>query len=228
MVKQNVTEKPEEQLEALEAAGDVEAKDLEAEPELIARLKHQAPRDLRIQKQLAIIAVSFVAAFVLLVYLPSMRTLTRLHERLTAGTQMLESNLERGRALPQLRDAANRLEQELAPFKPLPAERALSDVTYEVRRVGAQLSLRGLNQLQQQHLLEDGLGIAPVKLTFEGNFENVYSFIRRCEELPHPVRISEMKIEQKPATATTPLQLGEVRVSMVLDVFFLPETAAGA
>ncbi len=67
----------------------------------------------------------------------------------------------------------------------------------------------------------------PVRLVFEGNFENVYSFIRRCEQMAQPVRIQELHMKQKPAQqAGRAPAAGEVTVELLLNVYFqAPATA---
>lgn len=194
----------------------------------IASLKAQAPHDLRVQKQLAAVAVVFVAAFVLLVYLPSMSELSKLQERITSGAQELQSNRERGRTLPSLRASALRLESELASMKPLPDRREVDEVIRETNGFALQLQLRGFKYDKLDSVVEGPLGTAPLRLSFEGNFENVYSFIRRCEELPRPVRVREMKIMQKQGGQGAPTPVGEVNVEMVLNVYYEADGLAGA
>lgn len=201
---------------------------LEQEAPLITSLKEQAPRDLRVQKQLAVVAVVFVAAFVLLVYLPSISTVSKLHERITSGAQQLESDLERGRSLPWLRTSAVRLENELSGLKPLPDRRDPDEVIHQANDFALQLHLRGFKYEKLDSVVDGPLGTMPLRLSFEGNFENVYSFIRRCEELPRPVLVQEMKIRQKPGTQGTPTPAGEVVVEMVLNVYYKAGAFAGA
>lgn len=201
---------------------------LDQEAPHITSLKQQAPRDLRVQKQLAVVAVVFVAAFVLLVYLPSMSTVSKLHERITSGSLQLESNLERGRSLPMLRTAAVRLENELSGLKPLPERPDPDEVIHQANDFALQLQLRGFKYEKLDSVVEGPLGTMPLRMSFEGNFENVYGFIRRCEELPRPVRVREMKIRQKPGTQGMPTPSGEVLVEMVLNVYYRAGAFAGA
>jgi Tfp pilus assembly protein PilO len=228
MVTQNQIDPTEADQLPDDQAGGEPTEAPEIEPPAVARLKQQAPRDRRSQKQLATVAVVFVAAFLLLVYLPSIKTLSQLHERLTSNALQLESNRERSRALPQLRATADRLERELKLFKQLPGERKVGEVINQATKIGLQLQLHSLRQEQRETVYEGGLGIVPVQMTFEGNFENVYSFLNRCEQLPDPVRVHELKIQPKAPAAGSALQSGEVSVTLVLNVYFKAEASTGA
>lgn len=198
----------------------------EAETPLVARLKQQAPRDRRAQKQLSTVTVLFVATFALAVFFPSFRRLSDLHERIVAGAQQLQSNRERGKALPDLRARADSLQSQLASFKPLAAERDVPGIINDMVGFGTISQLREFNQQQQEPSLDASLGIWPIRMTFEGNFENVYSFLRRCEQMPTAVRINDISIKQKPGVPGAAAQPGDVTVSMLLNVYYVAEHMA--
>ncbi len=200
----------------------------EAEPASVARLKRRGTSDLRRQKHLAAAAIVGVVAFVAIFYLPSMSTLSTLHERIVTHAQQLQSDRERGRNLPALRETADRLERELAAFKPLPRGDGLNQLLQETGSLARQLRLRGFRSEPQQPTVNGPLGVLPVRLTFDGNFENAYSFIRRCEELSRPVRVLDLTVRQKPGEQGGAPRPGEVSVEMVLNVFYDAGGPAGA
>lgn len=186
----------------------------------VSDLKPRSARDLRLQKQLGAAAAVAVGAFLVLIYVPSATTLTSLHQQINADLRNLESDRARGRLLPELQSTAQRLEKELAGFKPLPAEHGLNELVRETSQLGVQLQLRAFRCEPYDAVVDGPLGTLPVRLTFEGNFQNVFSFVRRCEELERPVRVQEMKVRQKPAQSGALPEPGEVTVEMVLHVFY--------
>ena len=198
----------------------------EPEPVAVAKLKQQGPRDLRAQKHLAAVCAGFVLTFILAFYVPSARTVSELQEQILTGAQQLQSNRERGRALPELRARSDRLENELSAFRPLASEGDVPAIVNQTVSFGSISQLRAFVQQQMEPSIEGPVGVWPIRMSFEGNFENVFSFLRRCEQLPNPVRISEMTIRAKNATSSEPVQAGDVVVNMVLNVYFRPEPVA--
>ncbi len=187
----------------------------------VARLKDQAASDLRRQKQLAGAAVAAGLAFLMLVYFPSVATLSQLHKRIDNDARKLRTDRERSSLLPQMRVTSARLERDLASFKPFPAASPLNELIGHTSQLGQQLQLRDLRCEPRQEMFDGTLGILPVLLTFEGNFENVYSFIRRCEQMEQPLRVQELRIRQKPAAqANTAPPVGEVTVELLLHAFY--------
>jgi Tfp pilus assembly protein PilO len=209
------------------AHGAAPTTDLDADIAPVARLKEQAARDLRRQKQLAIAVAGALGAFLLLVYFPSVATLAQLNEQLNSDARRLQDDQERSRVLPEMRMTAERLERDLAGFKPFPASAPLDALISETMQLGLQFQLRDLRWEPRPEVVEGPLGVLPVRLVFEGNFENVYSFIRRCEQMAQPVRIQELHMKQKPAQqAGSAPAAGEVTVELLLNVYFqAPATA---
>ena len=200
----------------------------DVEPDDVGHLKQQAVIDLRRQKQLAGAAFAAVVAFLALVYLPGVTTLARLHERLDLDGRQLRTDRERSSALPDMRLSSARLERDLEGLPDFPAQPPLDELMRETTQLGLQLHLRGLRYQPQDQVREGNLGVLPVRLTLEGNFENVYSFISRCEQMPWPVRVQELHVRQKPAQQGGTPPAGDVTVEMKLNVYFQASLAAAS
>ena len=193
----------------------------DAEMAAVARLKQQAIVDLRRQKQLGIAAMAALGAFLVLVYFPSVTTLAQLKEQIVSDARQLQTDRERSRVLPEMRLTSARLERDLTGFKAFPTQAPLDELISETTQLGMQFQLRDLRCEPAPEIVDGPLGILPVRLTFEGNFENVYSFIRRCEQMPRPVRVQELRIKQKPAGAGNVVPpAGDVTVELRLNVYF--------
>jgi Tfp pilus assembly protein PilO len=193
----------------------------EGENPAVARLKAQATGDLRRQRELGVAAIAAIGAFLLLVYFPSVATLSQMNERINTDARQLRTDRERSRVLPEMRLTAQRLERDLSGFKAFPDHAPLNELIAETTQLGTQLQLRDLRCEPGPETMEGTLGLLPIRLTFEGNFENVYSFIQRCEQMPRPVRVQELHIRQKQAQqGNTAAPAGDVSVELRLNAYF--------
>jgi Tfp pilus assembly protein PilO len=199
----------------------------EAESPPVARLKGQAAGDLRRQKELGIAALVAVAAFLVLVYFPSVATLSQMKERISSDARQLRTDRQRSQVLPEMRLTSERLERDLTGFKEFPGHAPLNELIAETTLLGTQLQLRDLRCEPGPEMVDGTLGVLPIRLTFEGNFENVYSFIQRCEQMPRPIRVQELHIRQKQAqqgNAAAPA--GDVAVELRLNAYYQAGMAA--
>jgi Tfp pilus assembly protein PilO len=56
----------------------------------------------------------------------------------------------------------------------------------------------------------------PVSLTFEGDFVNVFSFLRQTEEMQRLTRVKELKLRSSDRTGKS----GQVEVELSMNIYF--------
>lgn len=195
-------------------------------PETCQGLKQQAARDLRRQKQLGVAAGVAVVAFLFLVYLPSMATLADLHQQISSDAYQLRADSRRARKLPEVRSAADLLEHQLSQFRPVPSRPEPNSFMSDAADLATQLSLRSFKCKPLESSTAGLVGTTPVQLSFSGEFENVYTFLRRTEQLPRLMRIHDLKIKQRAGDRGAPVP-GFVDVEMTVHLFFLAEETSG-
>ena len=58
----------------------------------------------------------------------------------------------------------------------------------------------------------------PIKLQFEGDFTNVYAFLRNVEEMPRMTRVRGMQIKARDRETS-----GHVQVQLAMNIYFAAE-----
>ena len=64
--------------------------------------------------------------------------------------------------------------------------------------------------------VHDLQGRPPIKLTFEGDFISIYSFLRNTEEMPRLTRVRDMKLSSRDKT-------GQVKFELTMNIYFSPD-----
>lgn len=206
----------------------------------IARLRERGRRDAKWQKSLLAAAVLAVLGFVTLIYLPSVRRLQAMHARIQAGAVQLDAEEQQARRLPAVIGAADRLEEHLDKFKPLPDRPLQAQFLRNVSSVAQRLRLRNM-QFQPlaggefaSHTPEAPVYELPVRLEFRGDFVNVFNFLRQVEELPRLLRVRDVRIRRvdSPGLAASDVaavegegsadvaSLSDVQVEMTVSLFY--------
>ena len=61
---------------------------------------------------------------------------------------------------------------------------------------------------------QDLYGEIPIVMSFEGDFTNVFGFVRRLEEMQRLARVKQMTVKAKDGKA------GQVDVSLTMNIYF--------
>lgn len=158
-----------------------------------------------------------VAAFMLLAYRPQVRRLADLKVQIDQLQRELASSREKTKILPSVAADVERLRLRLEKFKVLPRQQELAQFIMDIAQLGKQASLKKFEMTPRGSPTRgQKLNELPIHLTFEGDFVNVYSFLRHAEELQRLTRVPEMKIRGKD-------RLGQVKVDMTMNIYFAAE-----
>jgi Tfp pilus assembly protein PilO len=110
-----------------------------------------------------------------------------------------------------------RLKSRLKDFKSLPAQMDLHVFMKDLAQLQQMASLRNFNQSNAGDTTHgDRLDQKPITFTFEGDFVNVFSFLRHAEELPRLTRVPKMSIKRRDSS-------GLVKVQMTMDIYSMAE-----
>jgi Tfp pilus assembly protein PilO len=170
-----------------------------------------------VQWSLAVATVLLVAGFYLVGYRPQDRRQKELTAMLAERQRDLKASKTQTRILPQVATEVDRLRARLERSKKsIPKQQDLAPFIREVTQLGQQASLRKPLIEPKPAVRGPRVSELPISLTFDGDFVNVYSFLRNVEEMPRLTRIRQMKITGKDKT-------GQVRGQVLLNIYFQPE-----
>ena len=192
----------------------------EADFPAVARLRRRDVAAARLQRSLALAAGGAVVLFLLVVYLPSSTQLADLDRRINDDSDRLGSAAARAARLPQVTRAADALEASLAEFKPLPDDARLGEFIAHVTEVSGRLQLRDFNLDYREPVRDESLSRLPVRLSFGGDFANVFNFLRMVESLPRPLRVRELSVRRAAARGGAAAAPGEVDVAVTVNLYY--------
>jgi len=100
-----------------------------------------------------------------------------------------------------------RLRAELRKYKTLPRQQELAQFIKDVAQLGSQSSLKRFFLNPGTPVRGEQFSEQPMQLTFEGDFVNVYSFLRHTEELERLTRLRGLSIRSRDRMGTVKVQL---------------------
>jgi Tfp pilus assembly protein PilO len=175
----------------------------------------------RVQWTLAATTLVMAAGFYFMFYKPHMRRLADLQDQIEKYDSELIASKDQTRILPVVAADVERLKTRLAKFKTLPRQQELAQFIKDIAQLGQQSSLKKFELTRGVPARGSQLNELPIQLTFEGDFVNVFSFLRHAEELQRLTRVPSMSIN-----ATD--KLGQVKVQMTMNIYFASESFTAA
>ena len=171
----------------------------------------------RAQWTLAIVMVLLVTAFVLFGYRPQTRRIAELDAKITNCQREMLLHSGQVSMLSSVQADVERLMARLQEFKRLPQRHELGEVIKDVNQV-AQQSLRRVPDIRAGAQVQRGekLVETPIQLTFEGDFVNIFSFLKHAEELPRLTRMPSINIKSKDKQV-------QVKVQMTMNLYCAAE-----
>jgi Tfp pilus assembly protein PilO len=179
-------------------------------------LQNQVAWFTRAQWTLAAAMVLLVGGFYLAGYRPESRRLDELKNLLGQHQQELSASQSKTRILPDVASEVERLKVRLEKLKSMPRQQELSQFIKDIAQLGQQASLKRFDLKPGMPARDERFNQLPVQLTFEGDFVNVYSFLRHTEELQRLMRVRGMNIKGKD-------KLGQVKVQLAMNIYFAAE-----
>jgi Tfp pilus assembly protein PilO len=98
----------------------------------------------------------------------------------------------------------------------MPRQQELPSFIKDIWQLADQASLRKFYLTPGVPSRDERFNQLPVKLTFEGDFVGVYSFLRHAEEFQRLTRVRGMNMKCKD-------RQGQVGVQLTMNIYFAPE-----
>ena len=180
-------------------------------------LQTQAEWCARAQWVLGIVLAVMVAGFYAVAYRPNKQKLDGLQMQIDAKRRDLTSNRTRVQILPDVLLAVNEMRNRLERFdKKLPKLPELPAFINSITEVSAQAGTRN------KWTVEPGVPVRselyaewPISIKFEGDFVNVFNFLRRAEEMQRLTRVKGLKVRTLDAGKS-----GQVQVELSMNIYF--------
>ncbi len=170
----------------------------------------------RAQWALAAAMMLLIGGFYFAGYRPQSARLNDLKGLIGRHEQELCSSQSQTSILPTVAADVERLKVKLEKFKSLPHQQELPQFIKDIAQLGQQANLRRFDMKPGMPAREGQFSQLPIQLTFEGDFVNVYSFLRHSEELQRLTRVRGMSIKSKD-------KLGQVKVQLSMNIYFAAE-----
>ena len=139
----------------------------------------------RLQRCLGVLTIALVTAFYFLGYRPNQRRERELSLQIAERQQQLREGKSQTRILPDIASEVGRLRARLdRSKKSIPKSQELPQFIRDVTTLSQQASLRKFGYKPGVATRGELVSEMPIMLNFEGDFVNVYSFLRNAEEMP--------------------------------------------
>ncbi|WP_428939942.1 type 4a pilus biogenesis protein PilO [Fontivita pretiosa] len=178
----------------------------------IPSLKVQSLWYARARWSLGAAIVLLLVVFYTLCYRPSTRRLAELIDQRTRQQRELDAGLSKTSILPVVKLEVERLRAELQKYKTLPRQQELAQFIKDVAQLGTQSSLKKFFLNPGVPVRGEQFSEQPMQLTFEGDFVNVYSFLRHTEELQRLTRVRGLSIRSRD-------RMGMVKVQLAMSIY---------
>lgn len=184
-------------------------------------LMGQADRDLRYQKQLALVLMGAIVAFLALIYLPSARRLQTLAQKISTSTATLDAQRQQLAQLPVVKTAADELDRHLDAFKPIPQGDEQFKFVGQISDNAENLQLENFSWMRNQKQIESSsLHRLPIRISFASDFDSAFTFLRHLEEMPRLLRITDLTMFEMPPSKANARPM--VNVQLTVNLFYQP------
>ena len=172
---------------------------------------------IRAQWALGALMVALLGAFFVLGYQPQTARLRQLQQQISQRQYELRQSQEKTRVLPAVAADVKSLRQQLDASKKLPAQQERPQFLKDITALAQQCSLHPFTFKEGMPLRGDLFCALPVNLGFEGDFLDVFNFLRHTEEMQRLTRIRNMSVKAVDG------QLGRVEVQVSMNIYFAPD-----
>jgi Tfp pilus assembly protein PilO len=177
-------------------------------------LQNQTSWLIRAQWILGAATLALCAAFYLFAYRPQTSRAAQLQQQIVVQQKELFAGRAQTRELDAVRDEVNSLKVRLSRVKVLPKRQELAQFIQDIAKLADKTSLRRYNLRQPgMPVIGDQVNRQPIEMSFEGDFVNVFSFLRNTEDLPRLTRVPSLSIRSMD-------NRGQVRVTLTMNIYF--------
>ena len=182
-------------------------------------LNNQIRWCLRAQLTLGGLLLAMGLCFYFLGYRPFTRKMHSLDNEIHDIQQELANNSVKSQILPEVAKQVKELRLKLDGAKKLPRDMDVAGFINDVTRISQSTQLRKPQYHPDTPKRGELFSLYPIQLKLQGNFANVFEFIRETESLPRLSRVRSLMIK----TDTTAKDPGTVTVDLGMDLYFSPD-----
>lgn len=173
----------------------------------------------RVQWSLICGTLAAAGTFYWFVYRPKVQRMDQLRSEIASSEKELAGSRNKTSVLPSVVAEVDQLKQRVGRFKTVSRPQEAGLVHQEMEEILRQSSLKNVNYQ------EDPAGIGrmggklsgrAVQISFEGDFNSIYSFLRRTDDLQRLTRIPTLIIKSRD-------RHGMVKVAMRMNIYFQGE-----
>jgi Tfp pilus assembly protein PilO len=163
--------------------------------------------------------VVVVLAFYALGFRPLSHRLSNLRWQITQRQRDVLAGRNETKVLPDIAGEVKRLQGRLERSnKSIPPQQELSQFIKDITQLSQQANLKKFSYKPGVATRGEQVCELPIPLVFEGDFLNVYAFLRNVEEMPRMTRVRGMQIKAKDRDK------GEVvQVQLSMNIYFAAE-----
>jgi len=185
----------------------------------MAALRNQLEWCGKAQAILGVCLIVILGGFYLFGYRPASTKLADLQQMIASKRRDLLDNTAKVKILPDVIVAVNELRSRLEKFdKQLPRQQEMDRFINDINKMVHNASLKkvfvnpAVVPVRSEMFAEQ-----PVQLRFEGDFMNVFSFLRQTEEMQRLTRVKELKVHNISDKTAKP---GQVEVELSMNIYF--------
>jgi Tfp pilus assembly protein PilO len=180
-------------------------------------LKNQIRWCVRAQLTLGGLIVVIAAGFYFAGYRPATNRQASLDSDIHSMQRELQENSVKSQILPSVAKEVKSLRLKLTGRTTLPHEMDVAGFVTDIMRISQATQLRKPDYKPEDPKRGDLFSIYPIRLQLQGNFTNIFEFIRETEALP---RLSHVRSINIKADGKEP---GTVTVNLGMDLYFSPD-----
>jgi type IV pilus assembly protein PilO len=150
-------------------------------------------------------------------YRPAQKNLTRLSNETATMQGELLDNTRRSQILPAVALEVKNLRLRLDGSKKMPRDMDIAGFINDLTHISQATQIGKPQYRPDAPKRGDLFSQYPIELQLQGNFTNVFSFIRETESLPRLTRVRSIDIKADPAKP------GFVGVDLGMDLYFSPD-----
>src|SRR3954471_7515438 len=182
-------------------------------------LNNQMRWCVRAQLTLGGLLLAMGVCFYFLGYRPTTRKMHSLDNEIHDIQQELANNSVKSQILPEVAKQVKELRLRLDGAKKLPKDMDVAGFINDVTRISQSTQLRKPKYDPEVPKRLELFSVYPIRLQLQGNFANVFAFIRETEALPRLSRIRSINIK----TDNGAKEPGAVIVNLGMDLYFSPD-----
>ena len=180
-------------------------------------LREQVAWCARAQWVMGVCALVLLVGFYLVGYAPASRRLTQLDREIANTRDELNSTRGKASTLQMITKDVQKLKDKLEASKKLPSQNDLPQFIRDVELFSRKSSLRGYSSNVLKPLRNDAYWQMPIELKFEGDFNNVFTFLEQTESQQRLTRVKKIELKSKDHDP------GQVQVTLTMNIYYLTE-----